>query len=244
MLPLVPFAPALVLFAQAAAASAGVAVPVEAAPPADARASGPADTDASPLPPARLPTNTPPDLDAPARLRSGLVVGLSLGGGIGGASGYPNAASDIGNPTFHSASGFMAGSSGTFFVMGALSDYLSFGFWLGSTMYRNADWRSNGGGGGLRVEVFPLAHLVPGLGLLGNFGVGGASLQSTNPARPESNGTQSYLGAGAFYEWSFGHMFGGHFAVGPNLEYDAMWSRPFERHGLIASGRFVFYGGP
>jgi hypothetical protein len=242
----------LVLCAPTAAATAGSAAPVEtaeAAPPADAKPSGPStDADSSPLPPSRLPpTNASPDLEAPARLRSGVVVGLTLGGGIGSASGYPNAASDINNPTFFSASGFMGGTSGTFFVMGALSDYLSFGFWLGTTMYRNADWRSNGGGGGLRVEAFPLVHLVPalsGLGLMANFGIGGASLQSSNPARPESNGTQSYLGAGAFYEWAFGHMFGGHFAVGPNLEYDAMWSQPFERHGLIASVRIVFYGGP
>ena len=55
---------------------------------------------------------------------------------------------------------------------------------------------------------------------------------------------QSYLGTGAFYEWSFGSLFGGHFGIGPSVEYDAIWSQPFERHGLVASARIVFYGGP
>ena len=45
------------------------------------------------------------------------------------------------------------------------------------------------------------------------------------------------------YEWSFAHFLGGHFAIGPSLEYDAAFSRPFEASGFLASGRFVFYGG-
>jgi hypothetical protein len=39
-------------------------------------------------------------------------------------------------------------------------------------------------------------------------------------------------------------VLGGHFGVGPSLEYDAIFSRSFEQHGLVASARFVFYGGP
>ncbi len=190
---------------------------------------------------------TSPDLDVAPKLRSGIVIGLSLGAGVAGASGYPNASSDIGDPTFYSASGFMAGTSGTLFVMGALADYLNFGFWFGSGTFRNGDWRSSGSGAGLRVEAFPLIALYPrlaGLGLLGQFGIGGANLTSSNPEHPEASGVQSFIGTGAFYEWSFGSLFGGHFGVGPSLEYDATWSRPFERHGLVASARIVFYGGP
>jgi hypothetical protein len=190
---------------------------------------------------------TSPDLDVAPRLRSGIVIGLSLGAGVAGASGYPNASSDIGDPAFYSASGFMTGTNGTIFVMGALADYLNFGFWFGSGSFRNGDWRSSGGAAGLRVEAFPLVALFPrlaGLGLLGQFGIGGANLTSSNPVHPEASGVQSFLGTGAFYEWAFGSLFGGHFGVGPSLEYDATWSRPFERHGLVASARIVFYGGP
>jgi hypothetical protein len=190
---------------------------------------------------------TSPDLDVAPRIRSGVAIGLSLGAGVAGAKGYPNASSDIGDPADFSASGFMGGTSGSLFVMGALSDYLNFGFWFGTSTFRNGDWRSSGGGAGLRLEVFPLIAAVPrlaGLGLFGQFGIGGANLLSSNPAHPEASGVQSFLGTGAFYEWSFGSLFGGHFGVGPSLEYDATWSQPFERHGLVASARIIFYGGP
>ena len=146
------------------------------------------------------------DLDAPARLRSGLVVGLTLGGGIGSASGYPNAASDINNPTFYSASGFMGGSSGTFFVMGALSDYLSFGFWLGSAMYRNADWRSNGGGGACASRPFRWCTWSPPWRAWASSETSASGAQSAvdqpRAARVERDAVVS--GRGVFYEWPFG----------------------------------------
>ena len=131
--------------------------------------------------------------------------------------------------------------------MGALADYLNFGFWFGSGSFSNGDWHSTGGGGGLRVEAFPFVRLYPrlgGLGLLGQFGIGGANLTSSHPGHTEASGVQSFLGTGVFYEWSFGRFLGGHFGAGPSLEYDAMWSQPFERHGLVANARIVFYGGP
>jgi hypothetical protein len=198
--------------------------------------------------PVDQPADSPDQDTAPPRVRTGIVIGLSLGGGLAGASGYPNSQSEIGNPDFYSASGFMGGTSGTLFVMGALTDYLNFGVWFGSAMFRNGDWKSNGGAGGLRVEAFPLVSLFPplgGLAAFGDFGIGGANLTNkANPLLPEASGTQAYIGAGTFYEWGFGHLFGGHFGLGPSLEYDAMWSQPFERHGLVASLRIVFYGGP
>jgi hypothetical protein len=197
-----------------------------------------------------VPTGAPPpsaDMNAPPKLRSGLVVGVSVGGGVGSASGYPNDAVKIGDPAYYSASGFMLGTSETVFLMGALADYLSFGFWFTHASSSNSDWKSNGNGGGLRVEIFPLVRLYPrldGLGLLGQFGIGGGNLRNGTPGLPDADGTQSFIGAGAFYEWAFGHLFGGHFAAGPSLEYDAIFSRPFERHGLVGGLRLAFYGGP
>ncbi len=187
------------------------------------------------------------DLPAPHALRRGLVVGLSLGGGLGGASGYPNDITQIGNPADYSASGWLLGTNETIFVMGALTDYFSFGFWFGHSLYRSRDWRSNGDGGGLRIEAFPLALVCPrwsGLGLMAEFGLGTGDLVSNVPNAPAAGGTQSTASAGAFYEWAFGHVLGGHFAVGPSLEYGAIWSQPFEQHGLVGSLRFVFYQRP
>jgi hypothetical protein len=199
--------------------------------------------------PAAVPTGTltsSNDLDAPHRFRGGAVIGLTVGAGLVGASGYPNDINRIGDPSYYSASAWMVGTGATLFVMGALTDYLSFGFWYAHSAASNADWRSSGDGGGLRVEAFPLVGLLPrlqGMGLLAQFGLGSGSLTSKRSGLPEANGTQSFAGVGAFYEWSFGHLLGGHFGAGPNLEFDAIWSLPFERHGLTASARLVFYGG-
>jgi hypothetical protein len=186
-------------------------------------------------------------LPADHKYRSGIVLALSLGAGLGSASGYPNNSQDIGNPAYYSAGGLMGGVYGQFFVMGALSDYLSFGFWFGHTQLRNADWTSNGNGGGFRIECFPLVGLFPslqGLGILANLGIGSGTLVSTNPQLPEANGTQSFGGVGLFHEWSFASGRFGHFAFGPALELDAIWSQPFEQHGLVASARLAYYGGP
>jgi hypothetical protein len=211
-------------------------------------AAGPQSAGAAAVPSGEVPSAT--SLPAPHSLRGGLVVGLALGAGLGGASGYPNDINQIGDPNYYSASGWMFGTSETLFVMGALTDYLNAGFFFGQATYRNADWRSTGAEGGLRLEVFPLAVVFPrlaGLGALAQFGIGGGNLTATGPAAaglPPSDGTQSFADVGVFYEWAFGHLLGGHFAAGPALEYEAVWSQPFERHGLFASGRVAFYGAP
>ncbi len=186
------------------------------------------------------------ELPAAHRYRSGIVVGLSLGVGLGSASGYPNNSQEIGDSAYYSAGGFMGGGYGQLFIMGALSDYLSFGFWYGHSDLRNSDWRSVGNGGGFRLEIFPLVDLVPslqGLGVLANLGIGSGNLFTPNPQLPEAVGTQSWGGIGIFHEWGFGYGRDGHFAFGPALEVDAVWSQPFEQHGVVASARFVWYGG-
>jgi hypothetical protein len=178
--------------------------------------------------------------------RAGLVIGLSLGAGIGGASGYPNNSSEIGNPADYSASGWMLGAAESIFVMGALSDYISFGFLFSHGLFKSSDFHANGDGVGFRIEAFPLVGLVPrlqGLGLFAQFGVGSGDLVSRAPGLPAVQGTQSFGDAGAFYEWSIGAKGGAHIGLGPGLEYDAIWSRPFESHGLVGSLRVAFYSG-
>jgi hypothetical protein len=182
-----------------------------------------------------------------ARFRSGVVVGGSVGVGLGQAAGYPNNVQDIGNPQKHSASGWLPGTSETLFVLGALTDYLSFGFWYSTAAFQDSDQHSSRWGVGLRVETFPLVRLYPrleGLGGFASFGLGGGNLTTAQPGVPQAEGTQSFIGLGTFYEWAIGHVLGGHFAFGPSVEYDAVWSRPFEHNGLLASARVVFYGGP
>ena len=129
--------------------------------------------------------------------------------------------------------------------MGAIADYLNFGFWFSETAYRSSGKRANATGLGFRIEGFPLMTLYPrldGLGVFAQFGIGIGRLETAS--RPEAQGTQSTIGTGVFYEWPLGHLLGGHLGLGPSLEYDALWSQPFEEHGFLASGRVVFYGGP
>jgi hypothetical protein len=190
---------------------------------------------------------TAAELDAPHRFRKGVAVGISVGAGPVGASGYPNDFAKIGDPAYDSASGWMLGNGESVLLMGALADYLNIGFWYTHESAENRDWRSISNGGGMRVEAFPLLEILPrlaGLGLLAQFGLGSGFLSSKSLETPRAAGTQSFIAAGALYEWSFGHLLGGHLGAGPTLEYRAVWSQPFERHGLLASARIVFYGGP
>ncbi len=186
-------------------------------------------------------------LDAPNDRRAGVVLGMSGGFGVAGSSGYPNGATKIGDPAFYSSSDLMTGSGGSFFVMGALTDYVNFGLWFGGGTYQSSTWRSSGGGGGFRVEAFPLLRLVPALADLGVFtqlGIGATTLHVKVPGNyPDADGAQSFIGAGVFYEWSLVKLLGGHLATGPALEYDVTTSRSIERHGALLGGRFVFYGG-
>jgi hypothetical protein len=199
---------------------------------------------------AAIPTGDQAALSLPAAhsLRSGLVFGVSFGAGIGRGSGYPNDSSKIGDPSYYWSSGWMPGTGESVFVMGAFADYFSFGFFYQGAVYRNADLRSGGEGGGLRIEAFPLAIVYPrlaNLGGLAEFGIGTAGLDSRkNVPAPAAGGTQSFAGIGVFYEWPFAHLLGGHLAAGPILEYDAIWTQPFDRYGLLASVRVAFYGGP
>ena len=202
---------------------------------------------ASSVLPAGADSSATADFDGPPRRRTGIALGLSLGFGLGSASGYPNNSEEIGTAADYSASGAMLGTGSALLILGALADDLNFGVWFGRASFKSGTWRSNGGGAGLRVEVFPLAVLyapLQGLGVFGQFGLGSANLSSTVPGTLEASGTQSFAATGAFYEWSVAKIFGGHFGLGPSLEYDEIWSRPFERSDLLASLRIVFYGGP
>lgn len=186
------------------------------------------------------------DLDKPAERRAGVVIGLFYGGGLASSAGYPNDENFIGNPDYYSASGLMAGSGGSVFVMGALADALSFGFWFGAGFSDNSTWHSRAEGGGLRLELFPLDWLGRGfrdLGVFTQVGIGGTELVYKPKPWVTSDGVASSLGAGVFYEIKLASALGGHFAIGPSLEYDAIVSEPIERHGALLGARLVWYGG-
>src|SRR5579871_196274 len=85
--------------------------------------------------------SAPPSEDAPSyldvspKLRNGIVLGLGLGAGLGQGAGYPNNSQEIGDPQYHSSSGWMPGTGYSILLLGALTDTLNVGFWLGSSSF-------------------------------------------------------------------------------------------------------------
>jgi hypothetical protein len=206
---------------------------------ADAAPATPQSADVVTAPP------TPDAVPSSHRLRSGVVLGFTFGGGVGRGAGYPNDSDDIGAHTDYASSGWQPGTAGTILVMGALADYLNVGFWYARAGFNGEGHHASQSGIGLRVEAFPFVFVCPhlaGLALFSEFGLGSAKLTTTGV--PTAEGTQSFIGTGAFYEWGLGHIFGGHFGLGPSLEYDAVFTQPYDQNGLVASLRAVWYGGP
>jgi hypothetical protein len=180
--------------------------------------------------------------------RSGVVIGTTLGVGLAGASGYPNNASLIGQPAYFSSSNLMVGPSESFFVMGALADYVNFGFFFGGGTAKSKDWRSTSSGIGFRLELFPLYGFSPklrDLGVVAKFGVGGATLATRIAGDfPTSSGSQSFVGVGVFYDLKLTKLFGGHLSGGPTFDYDVITAPAIDRHTAVFGFRFAFYGGP
>lgn len=189
---------------------------------------------------------TAKDLAFTPERRAGVVLGFSFGLGLAGASGYPNAASKIGDPAYYDGSDVMAGGGGSLFFMGALNDWLDFGFFYGRANFRSGQWNTYGGGGGVRVEVFPLYRYYPrlrDLGAFGQFGIGTDTLSPVDGSREASSGTQSLLGVGVFYEFSLGKGLGGHFVAGPSFEYDVEATQTNSRECALLGGRVALYTG-
>ncbi len=187
------------------------------------------------------------ELNKPPQRRSGIVLSLTLGQGLFASSGFPKDATKVDDPNYYAASGPGLGFSNTLLIMGALSDYVNFGFWAGGSSFDNKHWKAMGGGGGFRVDVFPLYSLVPkarDLGVFGQFGVGYSKLEAKHGASPGAEGAESFISGGLFYDGWFVKMLGGHLSGGPQLEYQAITSSSAEYHGVVLSGRVAFYGGP
>ena len=177
--------------------------------------------------------------------RNGVVLGVSPGIAFAGSSGYPNDPKRIGNPDYFSSSPLLVGWSSSFFLMGALADYLSFGPMVSVGTLENAKWKSTGWGIGFRAEFFPLVDLVPKLGdasIFTQLGVGTTDLRAKGPY-PDAGATQSFLGVGLHQEWRLGRFGGGHASGGPFLEYDVIRADTVQRHALSIGVRVAWYGG-
>src|SRR6188508_2933950 len=130
--------------------------------------------------------------------RNGAVLGASVGVGFAGASGFPNDAKLQNDPAYYSESPLLVGWSSSYFLMGALTDYLSFGPLLNIATFESEKWKSTGFGLGFRGEVFPFVKLLPALAdtaAYAQFGFGTTELRAKGPY-PTADGAQSFLGLG------------------------------------------------
>jgi len=180
-----------------------------------------------------------------AERRSGLVVGVAPGVAFAGASGYPNNVGLLGNQDYYSQSPLLVGSSVSYFLMGALTDWLNFGPVVTIASAETDAWKSSAFGVGFRGEVFPFYRLFPTLAdtaAYAQVGVGSTQLEAKGPY-PNSDGTQSFAGIGLHHEFRLTRLFGGHLSGGPYVEYDAVFSQPSERHWGSIGFRLAFYGG-
>lgn len=177
--------------------------------------------------------------------RNGVVLGATGGFALAGASGYPSSPKLQGDADFYSSSPLLAGYAMSYFLMGALSDNVSFGPTVTIATFESPAWKSTGWGMGFRGEVFPFVRLAPALADLAFFaqlGFGTTELRAKGPY-PTADGAQSFFGGGVHHEWRLGRLLGGHGAAGPYVEYDAIRAAAVERHWLTAGLRVVWYGG-
>lgn len=191
------------------------------------------------------PDNNPTYRPVEHERRAGLVVGGGVGVGLAGASGYTNNVKYLGNPDYYSATPLLVGVSQQYFLMGALTDYLSFGPLVSIATFDTPSWRSTGFGIGFRLEVFPLASLAPSLAdtaVYGQAGIGSTRIAAKGPY-PDADGTRSFLGLGLHHELRLARLLGGHAAAGPFLEYDAIYAESAQRHWGTLGLRLAWYGG-
>jgi hypothetical protein len=194
-------------------------------------------------------TTATPVATKPKPVRDGFMIGGSFNFGLGAASGYPNDVRLDKNPDYYGSTPMLPGFGFNLFMMGAIAPYLNVGFFGAYAAFGNGDWSSVGGGGGLRLETYPLFWVCPcaipktiteNLGIYGQFGLGSVSTNVTRPGNYETiGGVQSMLAAGVFQEFKPTRWF----ALGPDLRYEVIASRTSDRNSLMLGLRIALYPG-
>jgi hypothetical protein len=180
--------------------------------------------------------------DVVAERRSDLVLGVSGGLLLGATSGYPNELVKIDDPAYESSTGFAAGTGFSFWIGGALADWLTVG--VGAMLLGGSgpNGRMSGVSGILKVEAYPLygqGGPLRDLAFFTDFGAGGMTVEG-EPEDPADGGFTSVAGLGSAYEL----LRFSRFAVAPTAEYVFIRSPTVTSHSAILGARVVFYGGP
>lgn len=181
---------------------------------------------------------------APATRRSGFAAGIALGFGLSSIVGFPNDVKKIGYAPYYTASGARPAPGGQIWLGGALSDWVSFGFGLGtSTLLGTGDNKARSTAGMFHVEVFPffsLGESLKDVGVMLDAGAGVATITSAKDQKLVDSSAASLIAGGVFWEpvrfWRF--------RGGPFLLGNYMWSDTARRPGIFLGWRMSFYSGP
>ena len=133
--------------------------------------------------------------------------------------------------------------------MGALTDYLTIGFFAATGTFGNSTWGMSTGGGGLRAEAFPLMSVcacalpkwfTKGFGVYGEAGVGGVTTRVKVPGNFEDiSGIQSHLAVGFLQEFFAGK----NFTFAPDLRYEVVAASTADKNALALGIRIAWYPG-
>lgn len=178
----------------------------------------------------------------PATRRSDFAAGITLGGMVGGVTGYPNKPEKIDNAEFRASARPAGGAGGGFWLGGAIRDYLvlGLGVTLGSIAGRNAAL-SNGSALVAHIEAFPLFYRGGAwrdVAIVGEFGAGNRQILSAS-RKAADGGMMSYVSLGFLYEPL---RIGDHVSAGPTLMVSNQFSPSLNAFFATAGIRLVFYG--
>lgn len=182
------------------------------------------------------------DAPVPADRRSDFTFGANLGVQFGSASGFPEDFDKVGVSEHEVDTGVVASFGANGWIGGALQDWFTFGLGGGAVSLSGNGLDASGGAFLVHIEVFPLFELggaLRDLGVMANFGVGGASIERDGKERAQGAGL-SVVGTGLFWEalrW-------GGWVLGPSGEYLYMSTRNITIHAGQVGLRFAWYSGP
>jgi hypothetical protein len=177
-----------------------------------------------------------------ATRRSGFMLGITSGLGVGRAYGYPNDLVKLNDPLYKRNTALAFGQFNRLWLGGALTDWFVFGVGFAGMNLKRDDITAKASAFLFHVEGYPLFErggVFRDMSVFGDFGAGGAKI--TGRGREEADGgLMSVIGVGAGWEalrfW--------HFRFGPAAEYLRTWSQSMTWDSVSLEARLTFVGGP
>jgi hypothetical protein len=178
-----------------------------------------------------------------AERRTVLAMGISIGGSVGSAAGFPNDPTKIGLISNYTDSGIGGGFATRAWAGFALRDFLIFGASVGFFGFDSGDKVTLLGTGGFHTEIYPLYPLggvYREFGLALETGIGTGFIMPGNDTSTflVDGGYSSSIGGSVFYE---GFRAGPKLSMGPYFGYDYVWSSSLRGGAFVLGWRTALY---